>query len=88
MRGIRDRADYILFYKKNLPLAIIEAKDNNHEIGAGMQQALRYAEMLDIPFTYSNNGDGFIEQDRTKCEGEFRLRKKVVYGTPILSWLS
>ena len=70
-RGVRDRADYILYYKnKNQPLAIIEAKDNNHEIGAGMQQALRYAEMLDIPFAYSSNGDGFIEHDRTQSEGE------------------
>jgi type I restriction enzyme R subunit len=68
-RGVRDRADYILFYKKNLPLAIIEAKDNNHGIGDGMQQALRYSEMLDIPFAYSSNGDGFIEHDRTKTEG-------------------
>src|SRR5512137_2034599 len=61
-RGVRDRADYILFYKRNfnLPLAIIEAKDNNHDIGAGMQQALRYAEMRDIPFAYSTNGDGFV----------------------------
>jgi type I restriction enzyme, R subunit len=68
-RGVRDRADYILFYQRNLPLAIIEAKDNSHEIGAGMQQALRYAEMLDIPFAYSSNGDGFVEHDRTKVEG-------------------
>jgi type I restriction enzyme R subunit len=68
-RGVRDRADYILFYKKNRPLAIIEAKDNHHAIGAGMQQALRYAEMLDIPFAYSTNGDGFVEHDRTRTEG-------------------
>ncbi len=68
-RGVRDRADYILFYKKNLPLAIIEAKDNNHGIGDGMQQALRYSEMLDIPFAFSSNGDGFIEHDRTKTDG-------------------
>jgi type I restriction enzyme R subunit len=68
-RGIRDRADYILFYKKNLPLAIIEAKDNNHGIGDGMQQALRYSEMLDIPFVFSSNGDGFLEHDRTRTEG-------------------
>ncbi|HLO32399.1 MAG TPA: type I restriction endonuclease [Anaerolineales bacterium] len=67
-RGVRDRADYILFYKKNLPLAIIEAKDNHHKIGAGMQQALRYSEMLDVPFAYSGNGDGFIQHDRTKAE--------------------
>lgn len=69
-RGRRDRADYILFYKRHLPLAIIEAKDNNHEIGAGMQQALRYAEMIDIPFAYSTNGDGFVEHDRTQSAGQ------------------
>ena len=69
-RGKRDRADYILFYQPNRPLAIIEAKDNNHEIGAGMQQALRYAEMLDIPFAYSTNGDGFVEHDRTRTDGQ------------------
>jgi type I restriction enzyme R subunit len=68
-RGVRDRADYILFYNKHQPLAIIEAKDNHHEIGAGMQQAIRYAKMLDIPFAYSTNGDGFIEHDFTKSEG-------------------
>ena len=68
-RGSKDRADYILFHNKNLPIAIIEAKDNNHDLGAGMQQGLRYAEMLDIPFVYSSNGDGFIEHDRTKTKG-------------------
>jgi type I restriction enzyme R subunit len=68
-RGVRDRADYILFYNRDIPLAIIEAKDNNHDMGAGMQQALRYAEMLDIPFAYSTNGDGFIEHDRTRTDG-------------------
>ncbi|TAH51761.1 MAG: DEAD/DEAH box helicase [Chloroflexota bacterium] len=70
LRGERDRADYILFYQRNLPIAIIEAKDNNHDLGAGMQQALRYADKLDIPFAYSTNGDGFIEHDRTKTTGE------------------
>lgn len=73
-RGVRDRADYILFYKKHLPLAIIEAKDNNHEVGAGMQQALRYSEMLDIPFAYSSNGDGFIEHNRTRIEGSLERK--------------
>jgi len=68
-RGSKDRADYVLFHNRNQPLAIIEAKDNNHDLGAGMQQGLRYAEMLDIPFVYSSNGDGFIEHDRTKTEG-------------------
>ena len=68
-RGSKDRADYILFHNRDLPIAIIEAKDNNHDLGAGMQQALRYAEMIDTPFAYSSNGDGFIEHDRTKSEG-------------------
>lgn len=68
-RGKEKRADYILYYKPNLPLAVVEAKDNNHNISDGMQQALEYAEMLDIPFAYSSNGDGFIEHDRTRTEG-------------------
>lgn len=68
-RGEPKFADYILYHKSNLPLAVIEAKDNNHSIGAGMQQALDYAEVLDIPFVYSSNGDGFIEHDRTRNEG-------------------
>lgn len=68
-RGKRKRADIILYYKSNIPLAIIEAKDNNHSIGYGMQQGLNYGEILDIPFIYSSNGDGFMEHDRTKKEG-------------------
>jgi len=59
------RADYILYYKPNIPLALIEAKDNSHSIGSGMQQGLEYAETLDIPFVYSSNGEGFLEHDRT-----------------------
>ncbi len=62
LRGKRKFADYVL-YHHNLPLAIIEAKDNNHGLGAGMQQALEYAEMWDVPFVYSSNGDGFLEHD-------------------------
>ncbi|MDD1694671.1 MAG: DEAD/DEAH box helicase family protein [Methanoregula sp.] len=61
------RADYILCYKPNLPLAVVEAKDNNHSVGAGMQQALAYAEMMDIPFVFSSNGDGFLLHDRSGC---------------------
>lgn len=68
-RGSKDRADYILFHSRDLPIAIIEAKDNHHDLGAGMQQALRYAEMIDVPFAYSSNGDGFIEHDRTREDG-------------------
>jgi len=68
-RGERKRADYILYYKSNIPLAIIEAKDNKHPVGAGMQQALNYAEILDIPFVFSSNGDAFLEHDRTISVG-------------------
>ena len=64
-RGKRKRADYVLYHEPNIPIAIIEAKDNNHSIGAGMQQALSYAEMLDVPFVYSSNGDAFLEHDCT-----------------------
>ena len=63
------KADYLLYLKPNLPIAIIEAKDNKHTVGDGMQQALEYAEILDIPFVYSSNGDGFLEHDRTRTEG-------------------
>lgn len=69
-RSTGKKADYILYYKSNLPIAIIEAKDNNHSIGDGMQQGLDYAEILDIPFVYSSNGDGFLEHDLTKSEGD------------------
>lgn len=62
-RGKQKRADYLLFYKPNFPLAIIEAKDNNHSVGAGLQQAIEYAETLDVKFVYASNGDGFVEQD-------------------------
>jgi type I restriction enzyme R subunit len=64
-RGEAKKADYVLFYKPNLPIAVVEAKDNTHTVGAGMQQALEYAEILDVPFAYSSNGDGFLEHDRT-----------------------
>ena len=66
-RGVRKRADIILYYKANIPVAVIEAKDNNHAAGAGMQQALEYAEMLDIPVAVASNGDGFVIQYRNNC---------------------
>ncbi|MBW6484747.1 MAG: DEAD/DEAH box helicase family protein [Syntrophobacterales bacterium] len=68
-RGEAKKADYILFYKPNIPIAVIEAKDNNHTVGAGMQQALEYAAILDVPFAYSSNGDAFLEHDRTSTCG-------------------
>lgn len=64
-RRKRKRADYILSVKPNIPVAVIEAKDNNHGVGDGMQQALDYAETLRIPFAFSSNGDGFVFHDRT-----------------------
>ena len=76
-RGKRKRADYILYYNSN-PVAIIEAKDNNHSVNAGIQQALDYAQILDIPCVFSSNGDGFIFHDRTatdsSIETELSLR--------------
>lgn len=68
-RGAAKKADYLLYYKPNIPLAVVEAKDNNHSVGDGMQQALDYAEILDLPFVYSSNGDAFLEHDRTKTSG-------------------
>ena len=64
-RGKAKRADYVLYYKPNVPIALIEAKDNAHAVGDGMQQALDYAETLEIPFVFSSNGDGFVFHDRT-----------------------
>jgi type I restriction enzyme R subunit len=68
-RGEAKKADYLLYYKPNLPIAVVEAKDNNHTVGDGMQQALEYAEILDVPFAYSSNGDAFLEHDRTVTTG-------------------
>jgi type I restriction enzyme R subunit len=86
-RGTPKRADYVLYYKSNLPIALIEAKDNNHTVGDGMQQALNYAETLDIPFVYSCNGDGFLEHDRTikkgKIEKELKLNE---FPSPEVLW--
>lgn len=67
-RGTRKRADYILYYKPNIPIAIIEAKDNNHSVNSGIQQALEYAKILDIPCVFSSNGDGFHFHDRTAID--------------------
>ena len=64
-RGKAKRADYLLYYKPNIPIAVIEAKDNKHAMGDGMQQALDYAETLQVPFVFSSNGDGFVFHDRT-----------------------
>ena len=76
-RGEQKRADYVLYYKPNIPLAVIEAKANTLSVGAGMQQALNYAEALGVPFVFSSNGDAFLMHDSTglaeKTEQEISL---------------
>ena len=68
------RADYVLYLAPNNPIAIVEAKDNNHSVSYGLQQAMAYAQMLDLPFAYSSNGDGFAEHDfLTGMERQFGL---------------
>ena len=69
-RGEGKRADYVLYHKPNLLIALIEAKDNTHAVGDGMQQALDYAETLHIPFVFSSNGEGFVFHDRTGLSPE------------------
>ncbi|SFD95007.1 type I restriction enzyme, R subunit [Thiohalospira halophila DSM 15071] len=64
-RGRQRRADYLLSYRPNQPIAVVEAKDGSHSVGDGMQQALAYSDALDVPFVFSSNGDGFLFHDRT-----------------------
>ncbi|HRZ65527.1 MAG TPA: type I restriction endonuclease, partial [Spirochaetia bacterium] len=59
------RADYVLEYRRNVPLAVVEAKDNRHPVEAGIQQALDYARRIGVPFAFSSNGDGFLFHDGT-----------------------
>ncbi|MGB3207821.1 MAG: DEAD/DEAH box helicase family protein [Crinalium sp.] len=68
-RAKNKRADYVLFYKPNIPIAVIEAKDNKHSVGDGMQQALGYAELLQVPFVFSSNGDGFLFHNKIATDG-------------------
>ena len=83
-RGKRKKADYVLSYKTNLPLAIIEAKKNTFTIGHGMQQGIEYGEILDIPFIYSCNGEGYLEFDR--LTGKSRELKMSEFPTPEELW--
>ena len=86
-RGNQKRADYILYYKPNIPIAIIEAKDNNHSVGAGIQQALDYAQILDIPCVFSSNGDGFLFHDRTATDGNIETEISINdFPTPEQLW--
>ncbi len=68
-RARNKRADYVLFHKPNIPIAVIEAKDNKHSLGDGMQQGLGYAEMLQVPFVFSSNGDGFLFHNKIAKDG-------------------
>jgi type I restriction enzyme, R subunit len=86
-RGKAKRADYILYYKPNIPIAVIEAKDNTQPVGAGMQQAIEYGDMLDVPFVYSSNGDAFLEHDRTKSKGKVEIELPLKdFPSPEVLW--
>lgn len=86
-RGKGKRADYILYYKPNIPIALIEAKDNKHCVGDGMQQALDYACTLDIPFVFSSNGDGFVFHDRTSVSTKKEVNLSINdFPSPTLLW--
>jgi len=81
------RADYVLNYKKNIPIAIIEAKDNRHSLGDGMQQALAYSDALDAPFVFSSNGDGFLFHDRTGLYGQTETTLQLdEFPSPEMLW--
>jgi type I restriction enzyme, R subunit len=86
-RGEQKRADYILYYKSNIPLAVIEAKDKSYSVGAGMQQALNYAETLGVPFVFSSNGDGFLLHD---CTGQATITEQELaldaFPSPAVLW--
>lgn len=86
-RGAKKRADYILYHKPNMAIAIIEAKDNKHTVGAGIQQALDYAESLDILFVFSSNGDGFLFHDKTATDGKIETEIALEdFPTPEQLW--
>lgn len=79
-RGKKKSADYLLSYKNNFPLAIVEAKDNTQPVGAGLQQAIDYAKALDVPYVYASNGDGFVEQNL--ITGEVKELKLEEFPSP------
>ncbi|MDP1535490.1 MAG: DEAD/DEAH box helicase family protein, partial [Rubrivivax sp.] len=81
------RADYALFFKPNIPLAAVEAKDNNHACGAGMPQAIEYAELLNVPFSFASNGDGFVFRDATLATGVLEQNLTLnEFPSPIELW--
>ena len=85
-RSTAKRADYVLYLKPNLPLAVIEAKEPGHRVGDGMQQALEYADMLGVPFTFSSNGSGFRRsEDRAAKLAEAVVQEMVAQRNPQLN---
>ena len=85
-RGERKRADYILYYQDN-PIAVIEAKDNKHSVRAGIQQALDYAKILDIPCVFSSNGDGFLFHDRAATDATIETELSIdEFPSPETLW--
>lgn len=87
-RGEKKRADFILYYKPNIPIAIIEAKDNKHSIESGIQQGIEYSNILDIPVVFSSNGDGFLEHDKTLSSGQIETRLTLdEFPTPHELWV-
>src|SRR6266545_5828262 len=87
-RGKAKRADYVLYYQ-HMPIALIEAKDNHHAVGDGMQQALEYAITLDIPFVFSSNGDGFVWHDRTGTNAQLETTLPLEqFPSPATLWAS
>jgi type I restriction enzyme R subunit len=87
-RGKVKRADYVLYYQ-HIPIALIEAKDNHHAVGDGMQQALEYATTLDIPFVFSSNGDGFVWHDRTGTNAQLETTLPLdQFPSPATLWAS
>ena len=87
-RAKNKRADYVLFYKPNIPIAIIEAKDNNHSIADGMQQGLGYGSMLEVPFIFSSNGDGFLFHNKIAHDGIIERELSLdEFPSPDLLWL-
>ena len=81
------RADYVLYYKPGMPIAVVEAKDNKHSVRDGIQQALDYAGMLDVPFAFSSNGDGFIFHDKTQAGGALETELSLSeFPSPEVLW--
>ncbi|MBN1608907.1 MAG: DEAD/DEAH box helicase family protein [Polyangiaceae bacterium] len=86
-RGKSKRADYVLYHRPNVPLAVVEAKDPEHGVGDGMQQALEYAEMLGVPFAFSSNGSGFLFHDATGASNKVETGLKLEeFPSPETLW--